>query len=218
MRLAVLLLAVVVAGCAEPSAPEADPTPSEGQTSTPTSAGGPKSNSGASSFPCEAGEGDLFLASSYGSGPIPDSWRPDLVEITHDGTIRILRGHTEPGPGEMRAEDGALDGLTLDEAAAMLARRNFTYETEHLVITRGDEGKIPAASYASFCQSITDALPTLKDDYPHKPGCSNDTALTLTWHVSTAAGERTIRMSDCAERPEEFEKVKRDFQRLVGPG
>ena len=211
LRIASMIaLALVLAGCAAPSSPTAPTT-----GGTPTAPLTPPTG-GATSTACEAGEGDLFLASKYSGGFLPEHMRPDLVEIAHDGTIRVLQGHTEPGPGETSAEEGALDGMTLDEAAQMLARWNYTYETEHLVITRGDEAMLPAAAYASFCRSLVDALPTLRNDYPHGPGCAD--ALTMTWEISVATGTRTISMSDCAERAEEFESVQRDLRRLVGPG
>lgn len=149
---------------------------------------------------CRAGDGEVFLSTISGGGFVPQSYVPRLVEITHDGELRAVQGHTREGSGNIREETpGAMRGLDHATILAMLARANLSIEGRDLVVTNGSVRLLALSEFDMFCDSVAGAYASLAEEYPNT-NCADQGS--TTWRISMRQGDKTVFVDDCAAHAE----------------
>jgi hypothetical protein len=194
----IVLIVLLASGCLSggPSPTPSTPTPEDAQ-------------------PCAAGPG-VFLSTMKGGGFVPPDHVPRIVDVTHDGRLRVLEGHTREGSGRI-VEDhpGALADLSVDEVRAMLERRNVTLgTTRDLVVTRGFDGALAGSDFAALCRHVVAAFPSLKAEYPQDPPMCADEGST-TWEITLGNASKTSWMDDCAQDKGAFGPLVDELATLV---
>ena len=130
---------------------------------------------------------------------MPQSFVPAIVEVTHEGQLRVLQGHAREGNGSI-VEDhpGAIEHIDEVTMRAMLARQNLSLEGRDLVVTRGTQDPLTRAQFDRLCAHVVSAFPRLKERYDQEGRCVDEGS--LTWDIWLATGTKRVWADDCADK------------------